>query len=122
MSDFSKVLKQLRKERSLTQTELSKALGISCSTISMYERGEREPAFEMQEAIADYFNVSMDFLHGKSFAQGWHPNNNHAGTGMNDEELKVALFGGDSEVTDDMWDEVKRFAEFVKEKNKSGNS
>lgn len=120
MSDFSKVLKQLRKERGLTQTDLSKILGISCSTISMYERGEREPAFEMQEAIADYFNVSMDFLHGKSFAQGWHPNK--IDTRTNDEELKVALFGGDSEVTDDMWDEVKRFAEFVKEKNKGGNN
>lgn len=121
MSDLGKILKQLRKERGLTQTELSKALGVSCSTISMYERGEREPATEMQEAIADYFNVSMDFLHGRSFAQRWGIGS-HADDQINDEKLKVALFGGDSEVTDDMWDEVKRFAEFVKEKNKSGNN
>ena len=33
-------------------------------------------------------------------------------------DLKVALFGGDGEVTDEMWEEVKNFAEFVKAKNK----
>lgn len=68
MSNFGTVLNRLRKEHGLTQTELGVKLGISCSTVSMYERGEREPDFETQEAIADYFNVSMDYLHGKAFS------------------------------------------------------
>lgn len=68
MSTFGITLNRLRKEHGLTQAELGDILGISYSTISMYERGEREPDFETQEAIADYFNVSMDYLHGKAFS------------------------------------------------------
>ena len=43
MSEFSKVLKNLRQEEKYTQRELGKLLGLSGSAISMYERGEREP-------------------------------------------------------------------------------
>lgn len=56
----------MRNSNNLTQTQLADALGLAFSTISMYERGEREPDFETLETIADYFNVTMDFLHGKS--------------------------------------------------------
>lgn len=66
MSLFGSRLRQLRKEDNLTQKELADKLGLAFSTISMYERGIREPDFETTEAIADYFNVSMDFLLGKS--------------------------------------------------------
>lgn len=66
MGSFSTVLRKLRKQDDLTQTELGKALGLSYSTISMYERGEREPDFETFELIADYFNVDIDYLMGKT--------------------------------------------------------
>lgn len=65
MSSFGLRLRQLRKGNKLTQTQLANALGLAFSTISMYERGVREPDFETLEAIADYFNVTMDYLHGK---------------------------------------------------------
>lgn len=63
MSEFNKVLKSLRIDDGLTQRELGKELGLSGSAISMYERGEREPELEVLEVIADFFNVSIDFLH-----------------------------------------------------------
>jgi repressor LexA len=63
---FGDVLKQLRIEAKLTQKELSRILGVSESTVGMYERNQREPAFEMLEAIADYFNVDMDYLTGRA--------------------------------------------------------
>ncbi len=66
MGSFSTVLRKLRKQDGLTQTDLGKALGLSYSTISMYERGEREPDFETFEIIADFFNVDIDYLMGKS--------------------------------------------------------
>lgn len=62
MKDFAKRLKDLRNERGYTQEELAKLLNTSRSTIGMYEQGKREPNFEMQEAIADLFNVNMDYL------------------------------------------------------------
>lgn len=66
MSTFGQRLKQLRCEHNLTQDELAKSIKISKSSINMYERGEREPKFETLEAIADYFNVDMDYLLGRS--------------------------------------------------------
>ena len=66
MSAFGKILRELRTENNLTQIQLAQKIGVAFSTISMYERGEREPDFETMEAIADYFNVTMDYLHGKS--------------------------------------------------------
>lgn len=63
---FGDVLKQLRMESHLTQKELGNILGISESTVGMYERNKREPDFETLEAIADYFNVDMDYLTGRS--------------------------------------------------------
>lgn len=67
MPKFSDRLRQLRTERGISQQALANSLGdISKSSINMYERGEREPGLEMLEAIADFFNVDMDFLLGKS--------------------------------------------------------
>lgn len=59
---FSKRLKDLRIQSGMTQEQLSKRLGIAKSTISMYENGNREPDFEMLEAIADAFNVNIASL------------------------------------------------------------
>ena len=61
---FKDELRRLRKQDNLTQEELANKLGISKSTISMYERGEREPDFERLETIADFFNVDMNILTG----------------------------------------------------------
>ena len=67
MPKFSERLRKLRTERGISQQALANSLGdISKSSINMYERGEREPGLEMLEAIADFFNVDMDFLLGKS--------------------------------------------------------
>lgn len=66
MTKFNERLKILRKEANLSQEELAKKIGVSKSSVNMYERGEREPGFETLEAIADCFNADIDFLLGKS--------------------------------------------------------
>lgn len=66
MSKFSEKFKELRKSRGLSQQELATYLHTSKSSVNMYERGEREPGLEMLENIADYFNVDMDYLMGKT--------------------------------------------------------
>ena len=65
MTKFNEVLKCLRVSRGITQAEFAKAIGVKPSTVGMYETGEREPNFETEEKIADYFNVSLDVLRGK---------------------------------------------------------
>jgi transcriptional regulator with XRE-family HTH domain len=64
MNNFSDRLKTLRLRDELSQQQLADELKISKSSISMYERGEREPSFEILETFADFFNVDMNYLTG----------------------------------------------------------
>lgn len=73
MANFGSILKNLRLSRNITQGELAAKLGISRSAVGMYETGGREPDFEMMEAIADIFNVDMDYLMGRSQVERKHP-------------------------------------------------
>ena len=62
MGNFFNIFKNLRQSSGYTQQELSEKLGISRSTIGMYETGAREPDFETLELIADFFNVDIVLL------------------------------------------------------------
>ena len=64
MSEFYRRLRQLRGDRQMTQQELADALGISKSSVNMYERGEREPGLDLLEKIARFFEVDVDELLG----------------------------------------------------------
>src|SRR6056297_1614997 len=63
---FSQRLKYLRKEKDIYQKELAQNIGVSRSTITLYESGSRKPNLETLEKLADYFGVSIDYLLGKS--------------------------------------------------------
>lgn len=65
MAEFKDRLKELRQSARMTQKDLGQALEISSSTVGMYEQGERTPDIDTLESIADYFNVSVDFLLGR---------------------------------------------------------
>lgn len=66
LADFATTIRKLRVERGITQEQLAAMLKVSRSTIGMYETGSREPDFETCEAIADIFNVDMDYLLGRT--------------------------------------------------------
>lgn len=59
-------LKELRKNQNLTLKELSSNLNISYQALSNYENSNREPDFDTLIKIADFFDVSIDFLLGKT--------------------------------------------------------
>lgn len=59
-------LLKLRKNRRLTQQELSKIIGIARTTYQGYENGSREPDFTTLEKIADFFDVTTDYLLGRT--------------------------------------------------------
>lgn len=59
-------LKELRKSKNLTQSDLGKILGVGKTTISMYENGNSTPNDEIKLKISEYFDVSLDYLLGKS--------------------------------------------------------
>ena len=73
MEDYALRIKKLRKEKDITQEELAAAIGATKSAISMYERGERKPSFEIADALADYFDVSIGYLSGSTDLRGYYP-------------------------------------------------
>lgn len=66
MNKYGLRLKELREKNGYTQDSLAEVLNTTRSRIANYEQGIRQPDFEMQEAIADLFNVSIDYLFGRS--------------------------------------------------------
>ncbi|MDQ0153156.1 transcriptional regulator with XRE-family HTH domain [Moryella indoligenes] len=87
MGDFNNVFKSLRIASGLTQEELAQKLHISRSRVGMYETGARQPDYETLEAIADFFNVDMDYLLGRSTKTTVIPN---TGYYFNPETAEVA--------------------------------
>ena len=62
-------LNKLRKQKKISQLKLALDLNMSQNTISRYENLEREADYETLIKIADYFNVSLDYLLGRSDKQ-----------------------------------------------------
>ena len=63
---FSDRLRALRSMRNLTQKQVYEAVGMSAIGYQRYEYGEREPAYRNLLSLADYFDVSLDYLVGRS--------------------------------------------------------
>ncbi len=60
-------LKELRKNEKLTQSDMAKILNVSQTSYGTYELGTSEPTIESLCKLADYYNVSLDYLVGRDF-------------------------------------------------------
>ena len=58
-------IRQLRKQHNLTMKQFGEIFGIAESTVSLYENGKRQADYDTLKKIADYFNVSVDYLLGR---------------------------------------------------------
>ena len=105
-------LKELRKSNKLTQEELGKILGVGKTTISMYETNNSTPNDEIKLKIADYFNISLDYLLGKTEIKNYDQ--------IEKEERTIALHSDYSydELPDEARKEIENFIEFIKIKYK----
>lgn len=101
---------ELLQKRKVTAYQVCKATGIASATISDWKNGKSKPKQEKLKKIADYFGVSLDYLTtGRESA---------AKAPVTDEDVKLALFGGDGEVTDEMWKEAMFAIELIKQRHK----
>ena len=66
LTRFGEILMQLRQEKHLSQAELGRIIYVSGGTISNYENGVHYPDVEKLFKLADYFEVSIDYLLGRS--------------------------------------------------------
>jgi len=89
---FGDIFKELRKEKKFSQEKISEELDISSSLVSKWENHQSTPAPEILSEIADYFEVSVDYLVGRSKYKNVEAGNN---------ELDNVLFSKAKELTDD---------------------
>ena len=66
MKEFSEIFKALRAKSKSTQQEIADCLGVTARSVRFYETGQRHPDFEGLIKLADYFDVSIDYLVGRS--------------------------------------------------------
>lgn len=66
MSVFSERIKQLKIQKKLMQKDIAQAIGVSIRAYQYYETEQREPTLSVLIALADYFDVSLDYLVGRS--------------------------------------------------------
>lgn len=84
---FAQRLKKLRTEKQISQAELATVLNISNRTISMYEQGNSEPTIETLSKMANYFNVTTDYLIGRSDGRTLENQEIHKSLGLTDESI-----------------------------------
>lgn len=89
---FQDVFKQLRLEKKLSQDKIAEELDVSPSLVSKWENNQSTPAPEMLEYIADYFDISVDYLIGRSKYKNLEKDNS---------ELENALFSKAKELSDE---------------------
>ena len=68
-ADFARTLALLRHERGISQRQAAETLGISQALLSHYENGVREPGLNFVVKACDFYNVSADFLLGRTLSR-----------------------------------------------------
>ena len=97
-------------ERGVTPTRAAVELGMSKGTPTTWKRMGTTPQAAQLTRLAEYFGVTVDYL-----LTGDETKKAPASSGgVTDDDIKAALFGGAGDVTDEMWDEVRRFAAYVR--------
>nr|WP_082111967.1 helix-turn-helix transcriptional regulator [Shouchella clausii] len=100
MMKFGDRIAQLRTRHKLTQAELAEKIGITRASLSHYEKNRREPDYETLKRIADFFDVSTDYILGRE---------------KKDVET-IAAHHDDYDWSQEELEEIERFKEFVRNK------
>ena len=102
----------LRKQKGVSQAELAKRSNMSQAGISYIEKKLRSPSADTLEMIATALNVPLSQLLDEETTEV------EVSRSLTDAELKFALFDGDENITDAQFEEVKRFAQFIRERDR----
>ena len=93
-------IKQLRKKKGISQSELAELIGVKNNTVSTWERGTRKPDFEALNLLSNYFEVSFEYILGSSDKE-------EARVKPTQDELdELAL----SALADELYDHVKKYS------------
>ena len=100
MATTAERIKQLRKKKGISQSELAELIGVKNNTVSTWERGTRKPDFEALNLLSNYFEVSFEYILGSSDKE-------EARVKPTQDELdELAL----SALADELYDHVKKYS------------
>lgn len=108
---FFNRFKALCEERKISVYFACTEIGLNRSAVNKWKNGGK-PNGTTAAKLADYFGVTTDYLLGQSDDRG----SSEKTRTVTDDDIKFALFGGDREITDAMYEEVKQFAAFLKQR------
>lgn len=103
-------------ELGMSKSDFYKLSGISSASYSQWNTGKYKPSESKLRSAAECLGVSFEYL-----CYGVEQKTEKAPTAagersVSDDDIKFALFGGDGEITDAMYEEVRRFADYVKQR------
>ena len=113
MGNLHETISVLCDKKNVSAYRMCKDIGIRPSIITDLKMGRKKGlSAEVANKIAEYFGVTVGYLLSteetkKAPAQ-------KGERSVSDDDIKFALFGGDGDITDEMYEEVKRFAKLVK--------
>ena len=111
---FGEKIRNARKAASMTQRQLAEKLGVANTSISNWEKDLSRPDADALQRLCAILGMDPNYFYGTEENAAAQQGNR----AVSDDDIKFALFGGDGEISDAMYDEVKRFAAYLKERNK----
>ena len=108
---FFNRFKELCDERDISVYRACTDIGLNRSAVVKWKSGGK-PNGSTAAKLAEYFGVTTDYLLEQTDEKA--PAETQRA--VSDDDIKFALFGGDGEITDAMYDEVKKFAAFIKQR------
>ena len=106
---FGEKIRRARKATGLTQRQLAEKLGVANTSVSNWEKDLSRPDADLIQALCAVLQMQPNEFYGAEGISGIRGK-------VSDEDIKFALFGGDGEITDAMYEEVRRFAAYVKQR------
>lgn len=117
MSTIDRVL-QLTKEKGISQAFICGKLGLRRTYLSEVRMGKDSLPDDRLAIIADILDTTPEYLKGETDVKEKTPAEPGERT-VSDEDIMFALFNGADDITDEMFEEVKRFAQFIQERERN---
>ena len=114
---FYDLFLDLCNQKGVKPSHVAEACNFNRSNITNWKNGGYTPRGSALQKIADYFGVTADFLLGAETEKAPTADGERNSDNALD-KVKIALFGGDVDVTDEMWDEALFAAQLIKERHK----
>jgi len=115
---FTVRLKRAMDMKQMKAVDLAKKTGIDRGSLSHYINGSYKPSSANTDKLAEALGVDVAWLMGYDVPM----TRSDPAQKASDDDIKFALFGGADDITDAQFEEVKAFARFIRERDKSGKS